>query len=341
MYSVILQVIDIHTEEEAKHEVMKCLFPLVFYGFKNIYITRNSTNLNTPSFLWAAAKCIQHFLISTILPNPLQSLITENWPLLNLFEERIRSVSFSHSLDLSQRKTQLGLYVFHRLFDHGKATKVTIHMQCPMVLAWLLHGRGSQYVDPKLKDLLDKEKAARALQAGSDDQATPCKRSKLDFKEEESGKEDINVDPQCLCRAFTPFQGLSAGACPWGQIHSLEIRKCGPESFNLLNAALPTFFCLHSLTLHSISKYDVSMFHCHPGQIFNYISEHFRSVDVCMRTWWILVWGLVVLCRNYTFPCLCSDPPGPRSDGPGWCPEAAVGQLPQLPRRSEDQRPTE
>ncbi|XP_028260152.1 uncharacterized protein lrrc41 [Parambassis ranga] len=247
-------VIDVHTEEEAKHEVMKCLFPLVFYGFRNNYTTRNSTNLNTPSFLWAAAKCIHHFLISTNLPKPLQSLTAENWPLLNLFEERIRSVTLSHSLDLSQRKTQLGLYVFHRLFDHGKARKLTIHMQCPMILAWLLHGRGSQYVDPKLKDLLDKGKAACTLQADDqDDQATPCKRSKLDFKEEEeSGKEDINVDPQCLCRAFTPFEGPSAGACPWGQIHCLEIRECGPGSFRLLSSVLPTFFCLHSLTLHSI-----------------------------------------------------------------------------------------
>lgn len=274
---VTFQVIDLHTEEEAKHEVMRMLFTLVFYGFTNNFVKRNITNLNTPSFLWAAAKCIKHFLLTTGIHKALQSLTAEQRPLLNLLEERIRSVGISQSIDLSNRKTQTALYILHRLLDHGVAKELVIHVQCPVVLAWLLHGRGSQYVNPELKNLMHRKKASCISQAASasadgascstgpetrasedqDDQVTPCKRSKLDSAsvKEESRKANFTVDPQVLCQTFTPCDGPSAGACPWGQINCLEIRQCGSDSLRVLNSALPTFFCLRSLTLHSFCTF--------------------------------------------------------------------------------------
>ncbi|GAA6226197.1 leucine-rich repeat-containing protein 41 [Lates japonicus] len=268
---------DFHTEEEAKHEVMRMLFTLVFYGFRNGFVNRNITNLNTPSFLWAAAKCVRHFLLVTSLHKPLQSLTAEQRPLLNLLEKHVRSVGISQSIDLSKRKTQTALYVLHRLLDHGVVKKLVIQVQCPIVLAWLLHGRGSQYVNHELKNLMHCKKENCISQATSastdratyspsletrasedkDDQVTPCKRSKLDSVsvEGESGITNFTVDPQALCRTFTSCDGPSAGACPSGQIECLEIRPCGFDSLRVLNSALPTFFCLRSLTLHSFSTF--------------------------------------------------------------------------------------
>ncbi|XP_022071286.1 uncharacterized protein lrrc41 isoform X1 [Acanthochromis polyacanthus] len=271
--------IDLHSEEEAKHEVMRILFPLVFYGFTNSYVKRNLRHLSSPSFLWAAAKCIQHFLLVTSLHKPLQSLTAEQWPLLNLLEKRIKSVGVSQPIDLSKRTTQSGLYVLHRLLDHGVATKLVVHVQCPIVLAWLLHKRGSQYVNLELKKLMHCRKASwisgaptvrtegascsPGLQArdDQDDQVIPCKRSKMDsvsVLEDESGKENSIVDPQVLCRAFTPCDDLRAEACPWGQITCLKITQCGPDCLEVLYSALPTFFCLHSLSLHSTLTFRYS-----------------------------------------------------------------------------------
>ncbi|KAM8874841.1 DNA repair and recombination protein RAD54-like isoform 3-T3 [Spinachia spinachia] len=256
-------VTDFDTEEEAKHEVMRMLFTLVFYGFTNPFVKRNIANLNTPSFLWAAAKCIKHFLLTT----PVESLTGERRPLLNLLEKRIWSVGVSQSIDVSKRRTQTALYVLHRLLDHGVAKKIVVHVQCPIVLAWILHGRGSQYVNPDLKELLESKKASCVSQTASasadggscgsglvtgapEEQVTPCKRSKLDSAEE-SGRSNFTLDPQVLCRTFAPRDVPSPGACPWGRINCLDIRQCGSDSLRVLNSALPTFFCLRSLTLHS------------------------------------------------------------------------------------------
>ncbi|KAF1386025.1 hypothetical protein PFLUV_G00113870 [Perca fluviatilis] len=263
-------VIDFNTEEAAKHEVMRMLFTLVFYGFTNPFVKRNITNLNTPSFLWAAAKCIKHFLLTT----PVERLTAEQRPLLELLEKRIGSVGVSQCIDLSKRKTQTALYVLHRLLDHGVAKKLVVHVQCPIMLSWILHGRGSQYVNPELRNLMHSKRASCISQAASfsadgascsssleagasedqDDQATPCKRSRLEYYEE-SGEVNFTVDPQVLCQSFTPCDGRSSGACPWGQIECLEIRQCGSNSLRVLNSALPTFFCLRSLTLHSIATF--------------------------------------------------------------------------------------
>lgn len=258
-----------HTEEEAKHRVMRRLFTAVFYGFTNSFIKRNLTDLSSPSFLMAAAKCVRHFTLMTA-HKPLQGLTAEQRPLLNLLEKHIRSVGVSQCIDLKKR-TASALYVLHRLLDHGVATELLIHLQSPIVLAWLLHGRGSQHMNPELKNLMHSKKRScnsAAASASADkascslgltvrpsedqeDQVPACKRSKMDCVSVEEEEPNYTMDPQALCLLFSPCNGPSAGPCPSGQIHRLEIRNCGSDSLAVLNPALPTFFCLRSLTLHS------------------------------------------------------------------------------------------
>lgn len=275
MSCVRFQAANFPTEEEAKHEVMRNLFILVFYGFRNAFVNRNLQNLNTPSFLWTAAKCIKQILL---LPNPrLQSLTAEQWPLLNLLETRISTVTLTQFFELSESKARLALYVFHRLVDHGVAKEIVMHADCPINLAWVLHGRGSQYVHPELKNLMqiqndtctphaasasaDGRSCSAGLETASAkdevDQVTPCKKCKLTSGpvEDGSAKGNITVGPQVLCQTFTPDCCPSAGACPWGQIECLKIRRCVPHSLRVLNSALPTFFCLRSLSLHSTGKF--------------------------------------------------------------------------------------
>ncbi|CAJ1060169.1 leucine-rich repeat-containing protein 41 [Xyrichtys novacula] len=265
-------VIDLHTEDEAKHQVMRMLFTVVFYGFTNFYVKKNIKNLNTPPFLWAAAKCVTQFLLDACLNDRLKRLIADERPLLDLFERRMTSVIISHSLDLSKEKNRAGLYIFHRLVDHGVANRLVIHNDCPFVLAWVLHKRGSQYVHPELKELMLTRKksclpqdtsdgaSCSSLLAGRasgdlDDHAMPCKRPKTSFvssKEEEgSGTTNFDLDPEVLCQAFAPCDDQPTGTCPRGQIHILEFSNCRSESLKVLNSALPTFFSLRSLILHS------------------------------------------------------------------------------------------
>ncbi|XP_030290030.1 uncharacterized protein lrrc41 isoform X1 [Sparus aurata] len=267
-------VLDVHTEEEAKHRVMRRLFTAVFYGFTNSFIKRNLTDLSSPSFLMAAAKCVRHFTLMTA-HKPLQGLTAEQRPLLNLLEKHIRSVGVSQCIDL-KKKTASALYVLHRLLDHGVATELLIHLQSPIVLAWLLHGRGSQHMNPELKNLMHSKKRScnsAAASASADkascslgltvrpsedqeDQVPACKRSKMDCVSVEEEEPNYTMDPQALCLLFSPCNGPSAGPCPSGQIHRLEIRNCGSDSLAVLNPALPTFFCLRSLTLHSSTFRD-------------------------------------------------------------------------------------
>ncbi|XP_069544617.1 leucine-rich repeat-containing protein 41 [Brachyistius frenatus] len=253
---------DVHTEEEARQEVMKLLFTLVFYGFRNHYVIKNSTNLKSQFFLRAAASCIRQFSLITGLQEPLQSLAAEQRPLLNLLEKRIQSVRISHGIDLLKRGTYAAVYVLHRLLDHGVATKLVVDVPCPIVLSWLLHGRGPQDVDLSLKKQMLSTKSSCDLSAiadgaicspglqteASDDQenhVVPCKRSKVD---------SVSMEEQFLCGTF-PQCDSPLGVCPWGQISGLEIEPCGSDSLRVLNSALPTFFCLRCLSLQSPSSF--------------------------------------------------------------------------------------
>ncbi|XP_068175188.1 leucine-rich repeat-containing protein 41 [Antennarius striatus] len=264
-------VIDVHTEEEAKHKVMRMLFVTIVYGFTNSFVERNATNVNTPGFLWSAARHIRQFPLIMSLDKSLQGLTAELWPLLNLLEKSVRTVSVSQSTHLGKRKTQTPLYVLHRLLDHGVAKSLIVDMQCPHLLAWLLHGRGSQYLYPQLRNFKHTKEAgcvsaASAICCGQEtrtsqeqnDQSSPRKRPKMDsvsLENEEAGETTHTVDPHLLCQMFNRGHGPSVGVCSLGQIETLEIRQCGSDSLRVLNSALPTFFCLRSLTVHSFSTF--------------------------------------------------------------------------------------
>ncbi|XP_041862545.1 uncharacterized protein lrrc41 isoform X2 [Melanotaenia boesemani] len=266
------------TEDEAKQEVLTWLFPSVLYGYRNPYIIKNLSNLNT-SFLWAAAKCIQHFLCKACHINTqkvFQSLTSGPQPLLNIFEKRIRNVTITDSMDLLKETTQHSLYILHRLLDHGAATKLTVSIPNPIMLAWLLHGRGSHYVNPELKNLMDSSCVSQTspvsedgagcspglMTRASDNQGNeiiPFKRSRLDSAclEDASGNLSFTVDSQVICQNFAHCEVNSAVPCTLGQIEALNIYQCGSDSLRILVSSLPTFFSLQSLSLHS-SKFSKS-----------------------------------------------------------------------------------
>lgn len=255
---------------------MKALFNSVFYGFTSGFIKRNVTNLKNVSFLKAAAKCVRKFTIMNVL-KPLQALTAEQWPFLKLLETCIESVDVSNYIDLSKKNSQIPLYVLHRLLDHGVAKYLSIHGPCPIMLAWLLHGRGSQFTYCELRSLMEHQKtnsvSASARADGAtcipasksrtsedcEDEDIPCKRFKLDsvlIKDEEGGKRNFAVDPQILCQMFTPCDSsLAAATCRQGQIEHLQLHECGSDCLQVLLAALPTFFCLRSLILNSSCKF--------------------------------------------------------------------------------------
>ncbi|KAM4739713.1 leucine-rich repeat-containing protein 41 isoform 2-T2 [Anableps anableps] len=255
------------------------LFTSVFYGLSNSYVLKNSTNLKSNSFLSAAAKSIHHFILIPCMHQALQALTTNQQPLLVLLEKHIRTIHVNHLLTV--RKTQAALYVLHRLLDHGVTTNLVVSIDSPLDLAWLLHGRGSQYVNLELKALLScahvfqtsPANAAGAASSSIDvkstasgnqsDHVIPCKRAKLfsgsvEEEDDQSGVPSFTLDPQVLCHTFSPGDGPSAGACAFGQITHLEIRTCGPDSLRVLGFSLPTFSCLQSLSLHSISIFRES-----------------------------------------------------------------------------------
>uniref|UniRef100_UPI003AB02670 uncharacterized protein lrrc41 n=1 Tax=Centroberyx gerrardi TaxID=166262 RepID=UPI003AB02670 len=271
------RVIDIHTEEESKQEAMDTFFQLIFYGFKYICIAKHISNVNIKSLLLVMAKCVKHFYLR---PSQfLRCFTTEQRPLLNILEKSVICVDVKYHIDFLKMESHYALYVLHRMLDHGEAKELIIYDQDPMVLAWILHARGSQYANhqSQVKSMHGKRAScfsnsatATAGEASSSpdteteapdndgDHVTPCKRSKLDFVsgEEESGMAKSPVDPQVLCQTFSPSAGHSPEACPQGQIHSLQIRECGPKILTVLIPFLPTWLCLRSLTLQSCSIFS-------------------------------------------------------------------------------------
>uniref|UniRef100_A0A1A8I0S1 Leucine-rich repeat-containing protein 41 n=1 Tax=Nothobranchius kuhntae TaxID=321403 RepID=A0A1A8I0S1_NOTKU len=253
-----------NTEEKAKQEVMRFLFILVFYGFRNRYITRHGTHLKSRSFLLAAASCIEEVLVLDITNRCLNSLTCDQRALITLLEKNVRRVGCSLA-DLAGTEAPAVLYTLHRLFDHGAATKLCMNMDSPTVLAWLLHGRGTQYVNPKMKKpnqiCCTSETSSANEQVASlhphteasdaeEDHRTPSKRPRLDnMVLEDSGDLVFTVDPRVLCQTFGCSAAPSAEVCSRGQIECLEIRSCTTDSLKVLSPALPTFFCLRSLTL--------------------------------------------------------------------------------------------
>lgn len=244
---------------------MDLFFSVMFYGQRHERLARHISDVNIKSILLLMAQHVKHFSVNCA-PNYLQSLTTEQWPLLSILEKSVRTVNVIQHLCVPERPYEL--YVLHRLLDHGDGKKLIVYEQYPIMMAWLLHARGSQYVDANLMKFMHKTKASfnsSGLQVATSEsmaeasnseqyQATPCKRPKLDSvsEQEKSGMSNCTADPQVLCRTFTPSAGPSAEACPQGQIHSLHIKDCGPDSLAVLILYLPTWLCLRSLTLQTL-----------------------------------------------------------------------------------------
>lgn len=239
---------------------MKMLFSAVFYGFTNCFIRKNMSNLNTPSFLRAAAKYLRRFSLLSVHKS-LQKLTMEKRSFLTHLEECIDSIVVSQCVALSKKEAHIVLYILHRLLDHGVARKLVIHAQCPVILAWLLHERGTRHIHPQMESLRSSVQASSTHSQSVEDQDhpdVPVKRSKLDPPKEEVKTSSLTLDPQLLCHMFPSGDGASAGPCPRGRIEHLEVSQCRPDCLTVLTDALPTFFCLRSLNLHSFCKFDVN-----------------------------------------------------------------------------------
>lgn len=228
------------------------------------------SNLNTLSFLKVAAKYLRRFSLLSI-KEPLQALTMERRSFLTHLEDCIDSVVVSQCVALSKKETQTVLYILHRLLDHGVAKKLIIQVQCPVILAWLLHERGPQYINPQLRSLMSSPEASRAqgsiyqpdlknptVDNRDDGPDIPCKVQKLDsesLKEEVTKNANLTLDPNVVCQMFTSCDGPSAGPCPRGRVEHVEIGQCRPDCLTVLTDALPTFFSLRSLNLHSFCKF--------------------------------------------------------------------------------------
>lgn len=233
---------------------MKMLFSAVFYGFTNCFIRKNMSNLNTPSFLRVAAKYLRRFSLLSV-HKPLQALTMEKRSFLTHLEECIDSIVVSQCVALSKKEAQIVLYILHRLLDHGVARKLIVHVQCPLILAWLLCERGPQHIHPQLETLRSSRQASSTHSQAVENQDrpdVPCKLQKLCSV----SMTNLTLDPQVLCHMFPSCGGTSAGPCPRGRVEQLEVSQCRPDCLTVLTDALPTFFCLRSLNLHSFCKFD-------------------------------------------------------------------------------------
>lgn len=217
------RIIDVHTEVEAKRHVMERLFTRVLYGVSEDFIKENTSSLSSGSFLKAAARCMEHFVLM-MSPVALRRLLCEQRTVLDVLEKNVSSVSVTRGLDPSKAHSSEALLVLHRLLDHGGVRTLVLHACSALTLAWLLHRRGSHFVSTDVKDLTGAWRCAdRDLQAPS------CKRLRLEEEEEAGG---------------------SCVDCPRGHIQSLELRQCQPDCLRVLLTAVPSWSSLRTLTLH-------------------------------------------------------------------------------------------
>lgn len=274
------------TEAEAKHKVMKTLFPSVFYGFTDAFIRRNISNLRSPSFLKAAAKCVRKFTIMKVL-EPLRALTAEQRPLLKVLEETIHSVAVSNCIRLSREESQIPRYVLHRLLDHGVAEALSVHGTCAFTLAWLLYGRGSEPSHAELRNLKERRGCS-----GEDE--VPRKRfksadvsssSSTEEQQQQRGESDFTVHPQTLCQMFSPGDGASSSACLRGRLDRLEVTDCGVNCLGVVCVFLPTFFSLRSLTLSTsapLTGLDVSILARALRRLCSHSSASLAHFNLCL-----------------------------------------------------------
>lgn len=231
---------------------MRFLFTSVLYGFSNSFIRSNLAYLKSLSFLKAAANYIGIFEIMQ-RQEPLRALAAEQRPLLNVLEECIHSVDISFRLRLSE-ESRIVFYILHRLLDHGVAKGISIHGVCPLLLAWILHGRGSRFTYAELGDLAERWKPRGRGGGFYQGEDAPPKRLKL------ADRGELDLDPQALCGMFSACDGVSSSLppCGRGNIECLEIIECGVDCLQVLCVALPTFSVLRTLTVSTLREFVTS-----------------------------------------------------------------------------------
>ncbi|XP_056132717.1 uncharacterized protein lrrc41 [Lampris incognitus] len=264
-------VADLHTEEESKQETMDALFHVIFYGFKYSYIARHISNVNITSLLLVMAKHVKHFYLR--LSHFLQSFTAEQRPLLRSLEKSVRCVEIKKHIEVLKRDSQYALYILHRMLDHGEAKDIIIYNQDPVMLAWILHARGSQYGCEQFQKRSTFKSNTTTSSVGEtmaspdhgttsykdeEDHVLLAKRPKIDFvsAEEEARNPKSPLDPEVLCQTFTSSTVPLSEDCPRGQICSLQIRECAQNMLSMLVPFLPTWLCLRSLTLQSCSIFS-------------------------------------------------------------------------------------
>ena len=267
LLSFPFQVLDLHSEDGTKQEAMDTCFQLMFYGFKYKGVAKQIFNVNITTLFLVMAKYIKRFYLR---PSQfLQTFAKEQRALLTILEGSVGVVDVKHHKDLLKTESQFALYVLHRLLDHGQARELIIYGLDPAMLSWILQDRGSQYADQKLTSVpgtssvatppvaSDRNAARTDDPLENEEDASPRKRPKLDdaFREREADALRFPGEPELLCRAFALYGGCLSGACPRGQICSLQIRECGRSTLCELVPFLPTWLCLRSLTIQSCCKY--------------------------------------------------------------------------------------
>ncbi|KAM9530361.1 leucine-rich repeat-containing protein 41 isoform 1-T1 [Salvelinus alpinus] len=272
------------TEDEWRETSMHKLFNLAFYGFRFGGDTKYLLNVNFNSLLLVMAKYIQHLVLRTSRPH---GYFFARRSVLSVLEKGVRRIQLGESTQLREWPSDV-LYTLHRLLDHGAARDVIMNQSPdPRLLAWILHGRGPQskiHQCPMESMQGEMVKCCQApntagSSAGDAEAArsqvpeeeepdeedhnggTPCKRPRLSIASAK-GELDLTSSPcQCmvpkpLCQMFIPSAGHSTEICHKGQIHSLKINDFRVGVFPVLLPLLPSWLCLHSLSLQSAWTFE-------------------------------------------------------------------------------------
>ncbi|CAB1332116.1 unnamed protein product, partial [Coregonus sp. 'balchen'] len=258
---------------------MHKLFNLAFYGFRFRDDTKYLLNVNFNSLLLVMAKYIQHLVLRTSRPH---GYFFARRSVLSVLEKGVRCIQLGESTQLREWPSDV-LYAMHRLLDHGAASEVIINQSPdPRLLAWILHGRGPQSkshqcpMESRQGEMVKCAQVANTAgtTAGDAEAAncqvpeeeepdevdnnggTPCKHPRLSIA---SAKAELDLTsspcqcmvPKPLCQMFIPSAGHSTEICSKGQIHSVKINDIRGGVFPVLLPLLPSWLCLHSLSLQS------------------------------------------------------------------------------------------
>ncbi|CDQ59831.1 unnamed protein product [Oncorhynchus mykiss] len=272
------------TEDEWREISMHKLFNLAFYGFRFGGDTKYLLNVDFNSLLLVMAKYIQHLVLRTSRPH---GYFFARRSVLSVLEKGVRCIQLGESTQLREWPSDV-LYTLHRLLDHGAARDVIINQSPdPRLLAWILHGRGPRSKShqcpmesmqgemvkccqvPNTAGSSAGDAEAANCQVPEEEEpdeednngGTPCKRPRLSIASAKAELDLTSTPCQCmvpkpLCQMFIPSAGHSTEICHKGQIHSLKINDFRGGVFPVLLPLLPSWLCLHSLSLQSAWTFE-------------------------------------------------------------------------------------